>query len=73
LGETIKSFTKAKLENPRCHTILLASVLTPSVKRQLKTELKIDQVFDLLAILKEEGKRSEFLNELFKFHLRENI
>jgi hypothetical protein len=73
LGETKKSFTKAKLENPRCHTIFLPSVLTPAVEKQLKTEREIDQVFDLLAILKDEGKRSAFLQELFKFHLREDI
>jgi len=73
LGETKKSFSKAKLENPRCHTIFLPSVLTPAVEAQLKSEREIDQVFDLLAILKDEGKRSEFLKELFKFHLRENI
>ena len=73
LGETKKSFTKAKLENPRCHTIFLPSVLTPAVERQLKTEREIDQFFDLLAILKDEGKRDSFLRELFKFRLRENI
>ncbi len=73
LGETKKSFTKAKLENPRCHTIFLPSVLTPAVEKQLKTERDIDQVFDLLAILRNEPKRIEFLEELFKFRLREKI
>jgi XcyI restriction endonuclease len=73
LGETKKSFTKAKLENPRCHTIFLPSVLTPAVEKQLKTERDIDQVFDLLAILRDESKRVEFLEELFKFRLREKI
>lgn len=73
LGETKKSFTKAKLENPRCHTIFLPSVLTPAVQKQLKTERDIDQVFDLLGILRDESKRIEFLEELFKFRLREKI
>ncbi len=73
LGETMKSFTKAKLENPRCHTIFLPSVLTAAVEKQLKTERDIDQVFDLLAILRDEEKRAAFLEELFKFHLREKI
>jgi hypothetical protein len=73
LGETKKSFTKAKLENPRCHTIFIPSVLTPAVERQLKTEREIDEVFDLLAILKDESKRAAFLLELFKFRLREDI
>lgn len=73
LGETKKSFTKAKLENPRCHTIFLPSVLTPAVRKQLKTEREIDQVFELLAVLKDEKERAKFLEELFKFRLRENI
>lgn len=73
LGETKKSFTKAKLENPRCHTIFIPSVLTPAVEKQLKTEREIDQVFDLLAILKDENKRVAFLTEFFKYRLREEI
>ena len=73
LGETKKSFTKAKLENPRCHTIFLPSVLTPAVQKQFTTERDIDQVFNLLAILRDESKRIEFLEELFKFRLREKI
>lgn len=73
LGETKKSFTKAKLENPRCHTIFLPSILTAAVERQLRTERDIDQVFDLMSILNDEKKRTEFLTELFKFRLRENI
>jgi hypothetical protein len=73
LGETKKSFTKAKRENARCHTIFLPSVLTPAVQAQLKTERDIDQVFDLLEILNDEKKREEFLTEFFKFRLRERI
>jgi hypothetical protein len=59
--------------NPRCHTIFLPSVQTPSVLKQLKTERDIDQVFDLLAILRNKLKRIEFLEALFKFRLREKI
>ena len=73
LGEAKKSFTKAKLENPHCHTIFLPSVLTPAVEKQLKTEREIDQFFDLLAILRNKAKRIEFLEELFRFRLRERI
>jgi hypothetical protein len=73
LGETKKSFTKAKLENPRCHTIFLPSVLTNAVRTQLKTEREIDQVFDLLEILNNDTMREDFLKELFKFRLREEI
>ena len=41
--------------------------------RSFETERDIDQVFDLLAILRDESKRVEFLEELFKFRLREKI
>jgi len=73
LGETKKSFTKAKQENPRCHTIFLPSITTKAVKKQLETERDIDQVFDLLDIFRDAKKRSAFLVELFKFRLREKI
>jgi len=73
LGETKKSFTKAKLENPRCVTVFLPSVLTPAVEKQLKTERDIDKVFNLLGIFKDQAKQAEFLTELFKFILREKV
>jgi hypothetical protein len=73
LGETKKSFAKAKQENPRCHTIFLPSITTKAVKKQLETERDIDQVFDLLDIFRDAKKRSTFLVELFKFRLREKI
>jgi hypothetical protein len=40
---------------------------------RLKTERDIGQVLDLPAIIQDEEKRAEFLEELFKFHLREKI
>lgn len=73
LGETKKSFTKAKAENVRCHTIFLPSIATQSVKKQLETERDIDQVFDLLHIFRDKKKRTAFLIELFKFRLREKV
>ncbi len=73
LGETKKSFTKAKLANPRCVTIFLPCVLTAAVEKQLSTERDIDKVFNLLAIFKDGEKRRDFLTELFKFILREPI
>lgn len=73
LGETKKSFTKAKLTNPRCVTIFLPSVLTAAVEKQLLTERDIDKVFNLLAIFRDAGKRKEFMTELFKFILREPL
>lgn len=73
LGETKKSFTKAKLENSHCVTIFLPSVLTSAVERQLRTERDIDKVFNLLDIFRDKSKRVEFLTELFKFILREKL
>jgi XcyI restriction endonuclease len=73
LGETKKSFAKAKQENARCHTIFLPSITTAAVKKQLETERDIDQVFDLLDIFRDARRRSSFLIELFKFRLREKV
>lgn len=73
LGETKKSFSKAKRQNPRCHTIFLPSVITSSVRKQLETERDVDQVFNLLDIFRDEKKRDSFLVELFKFRLREEF
>jgi len=71
LGETKKSFTKAKLENPRCVTIFLPSILTPAVRKQLQTERDIDKVFNLIELFNNKTRREEFLEELFKYILRE--
>ena len=71
LGETKKSFTKAKLQNPRCVTIFLPSVLTPAVEKQLRSERDIDKIFNLLEICNDETARKKFLTEIFKFILRE--
>ncbi len=73
LGETKKSFTKAKLENPRCVTLFLPSILTPAVRKQLKTERDIDKVFELLPIFKDSAKRQEFFEELFRYCLQEKF
>jgi hypothetical protein len=71
LGETKKSFTKAKLQNPRCLTIFLPSVLTPAVEEQLRSERDIDKIFNLLEVCHDEAERTRFLTEIFKFILRE--
>jgi hypothetical protein len=73
LGETKKSFSKAKLENAHCVTIFLPSVLTSAVQKQLKTERDIDKVFNLLEIFNDAAARENFLTELFKFTLREKL
>lgn len=73
LGETKKSFAKAKKENRHCKTIFMPSVLTPSVEKQLKSEGEVDQVFDLLSVTKDATARKKFLKELFHFVLREKV
>ncbi len=60
-------------ENPRCVTIFLPSILTPAVRKQLQTERDIDKVFNLIDIFKDSAKREEFMEELFKYILREKI
>ena len=47
--------------------------MTPAVEEQLRSERDIDKVFDLLDIFKDEVKRNAFLQELFKFILREQV
>ena len=64
LGETKKSFTKAKQENPRCHKILLPSITTSAVKNQLAAERDIDQVFDRREICRATKKRDAGWGEL---------
>jgi hypothetical protein len=73
LGETKKSFSKAKLENLRCVTIFLPSILTSAVRKQLQTERDIDKFFNLIEIFKDSTKQEEFMEELFKYILREKF
>jgi len=70
LGEAKKSFAKAKAENAHCLTIYLASCFTDAVMEQLKTEREIDKHFNLVDILYDEGKKKEFLDELFHYQIR---
>lgn len=71
LGETKKSFTKARLQNPRCVTIFLPSVLTKAVEEQLRSERDIDKIFNLLEVCNDKSERAKFLNEIFRFVMRE--
>ena len=73
LGETKKSFAKAKRENRHCITIFMPSVLTPAVEAQLKSEGEVDKVYDLLAVTQTLAKKREFLRELFHHILREQV
>lgn len=71
LGETKKSFAKAKRENRHCKTIFLPSVVTPAVNKQLASDTDIDQVFELPHIVHDAILRRKFLDELFHYILRE--
>lgn len=73
LGETKKSFAKAKKENQHCVTIFMPSVLTSAVEKQLKSEGEVDKVFDLLAATQEQKAKRHFLREIFFFVLREKV
>jgi hypothetical protein len=72
LGETKKSFAKAKKENRHCATIFMPSVTTPAVEKQLKSEGEVDHVFNLLNVTSDSRERKRFLNELFHHILRED-
>lgn len=73
LGETKKSFAKAKKENQHCVTVFMPSVLTASVERQLKSEGEVDKVFDLLSVTQQTKAKRDFLKEIFFFVLREQV
>jgi hypothetical protein len=47
--------------------------VTPAVQKQLQTERDIDKVFNLIEIFKDTAKRDEFMEELFKYILREKF
>ncbi|MEX2185175.1 MAG: XcyI family restriction endonuclease [Pirellulales bacterium] len=64
-GEAKKSFGKAVAENPRCHTIYLASCFTDAVIRQVKADGQVRDWFNLTSILYDDGDRVRFLSRVF--------
>jgi len=64
-GETKKSFQKQLAENPRCHTIYLASCFTDSVISQIQADGQVREWFNLTSILYDEDERSLFLRRVF--------
>ncbi len=64
-GEAKKSFGKALLRNPRCHTVYLASCFTESVDDQIKADGQVRDTFNLTSILSEPRERDRFLDKLF--------
>ena len=64
-GEAKKSFGKQLSENPRCHTVYLASCFTDAVIEQIKRDGQVREWFNLTSILYDESERKRFLNRLF--------
>ncbi len=64
-GEAKKSFAKQLAENPRCHTIYLASCFTEAVIRQIRSDREVRDWFNLTSILYDEDERTRFLERLF--------
>ena len=64
-GEAKKSFAKQLSENPRCHTVYLASCFTDAVIEQIKMDGQVREWFNLTSILYDESERKRFLNRLF--------
>jgi len=64
-GEALKSFRKQLQENPRCHTVYLASCFTDAVIRQINTDGQVRAWYDLTSILADPKQRDRFLRQLF--------
>jgi len=64
-GEAKKSFAKQLDENPRCHTVYLASCFTDAVIEQIKRDGQVREWFNLTSILYDLSERKRFLNRIF--------
>ncbi len=64
-GEAKKSFAKQLRDNPRCHTVYLASCFTDSVIRQIQDDGQVREWFNLTSILYDAHEKGRFLNRLF--------
>jgi hypothetical protein len=64
-GEAKKTFGKALADNPRCHTIYLASCFTDSVIEQIKIDGQVRDWFNLTSILYDDHEKQTFLETLF--------
>lgn len=64
-GEAKKSFQKQLIENPRCHTVYLASCFTDAVIEQIRRDGQVREWFNLTSILYDKSERERFLNRLF--------
>lgn len=64
-GEAKKSFAKQLAENPRCHTVYLASCFTDAVIEQIKRDGQVREWFNLTSILYDPAETRRFLNRIF--------
>lgn len=64
-GEAKKSFAKQLAENPRCHTVYLASCFTDAVIEQIRKDGQVREWFNLTSILYDPDERNRFLCRLF--------
>jgi len=69
-GEAKKSFGKALAENAQCETIYLCSCFTDAVVSQIRADAHVRKWFNLVDVFADQGKRQEFLDELFKHQIR---
>jgi hypothetical protein len=64
-GEAKKSFAKQLAQNPRCHTIYLASCFTDAVINQIRADGQVRDWFNLTSILYDGNEKEAFLKKLF--------
>ncbi|MCI0630801.1 MAG: XcyI family restriction endonuclease [Phycisphaerales bacterium] len=64
-GEAKKTFSKELRDNPRCHTIYLASCYTDAVIRQIESDGQVRARFNLTSILYDDTERDNFLAHVF--------
>ena len=62
---TKKSFQKQLGENPRCHTVYLASCFTDAIIDQINADGQVRDWFNLTSILCDERQRNVFLERIF--------
>jgi hypothetical protein len=64
-GEAMKTFAKQLADNPRCHTVYLASCFTDAVIAQIRDDGKVREWFNLTSILYDPSEKQRFLNRVF--------
>jgi len=69
-GAARKSFDKARKTNVRCHTVYLASCITPAVRERIEQDGLVSEIQDLLEILSNPKKAKSFLDDLFMHIVR---